>query len=93
MTTHMLNRRDLLGTAAKGLAAFTALSGTAGLSAITANSTEAEECIVKHHQLAQNLKTLTLDPGVGETEKSLALKTCRCIHCDVAISPMLGFDV
>ena len=29
MTTHMLNRRDLLGTTAKGLAAFTAFSGGA----------------------------------------------------------------
>ena len=88
MTTHMLNRRDLLGTTAKGLAAFTAFSGGAVFAAGFAADAHASTCVVNHGQLARNLKTLTLDPTVGEIEKAHAVKTCRCLHCDVAISPM-----
>ncbi|MCP5080372.1 MAG: hypothetical protein GY948_01610 [Alphaproteobacteria bacterium] len=89
MTTHTLNRRDLLGTAAKGLAAFTALSSGTVFATSLAGAAEANVCIANHRQLADNLRVLTLTADVGETEKAIALKTCRCIHCDVAISPML----
>lgn len=89
MTTHTFTRRDLLGTTAKGLAALTALSGGAIFATSRAGAAKANACIANHQHLAQNLKVLTLSPDVGEREKAMALKTCRCVHCDVAISPML----
>ena len=83
MTTHMLNRRDLLGTTAKALGAFAAFGGTVS---ILPNSAGAKDCIANHRKLAQNLKELVLDPAVSQAEKDFAIKTCRCTHCDVAIA-------
>lgn len=89
MYTNTLSRRELLGTTARGVAAFATLSASAALSSKLALATGAETCIANHKQLAQNLRTLMDDPSVGEVEAAHAQKTCRCIHCDVAIAPML----
>ena len=89
MTTNMLNRRDLLGTSAKGLAAFAALAGIASFGSPRAEAANASTCIANHQQLAQKLKGLLQDHTASHAERSQALKTCRCVHCDVAIGPML----
>ena len=89
MFAKTLNRRELLGTTARGMAALAALSGSAALSSQFVSPAGAETCIANHQQLAQNLKTLIDDPNVGEAEAAFAQRTCRCIHCDVAIAPML----
>lgn len=89
MFAKTLSRRELLGTTARGVAALAALSGSAALSSQLASAAGADTCIANHQQLAQNLKTLIEDPSVGEAESAFAQKTCRCIHCDVAIAPML----
>ncbi|MEM8688199.1 MAG: hypothetical protein AAGF81_12765 [Pseudomonadota bacterium] len=89
MTTPILNRRDLLGTTATGVAALTALSGRAAVTPALAAISGPSGCIANHTQLAQNLTALVLDPAVGAREKAHALKTCRCVHCDVAIGPLV----
>ena len=89
MTTHTLNRRDLLGTTASGLAALAALSGTAAFAPTVAGTTNRSQCIANHQQLSQNLQALVQDPAVSAGETAYALKTCRCVHCDVAITPMV----
>jgi len=90
MYTNTLSRRELLGTTARGVAALAALSGSAALSSQIATAASASPCIANHQQLAQNLRTLIDDPSVGDVEAAFAQKTCRCIHCDVAIAPMLS---
>ncbi len=90
MYTKTLSRRDLLGTTARGVAALAALSGSTALSNQIASAAGLDRCIANHQQLAENLKTLIDDPSVGDWEAAFAQKTCRCIHCDVAIGPMLA---
>ena len=58
MFAKTLNRRELLGTTARGMAALAALTGSAALSSQYVSPASAETCIANHQQLAQNLKTL-----------------------------------
>ncbi len=89
MTTHKLNRRDLLGTTATGMVALTAFTGVPGIASAFTGSSGPTKCIANHTQLARNLTELVASPAVSEREKAHALKTCRCVHCDVAITPVV----
>lgn len=90
MTTDRLSRRDLLGTTAGSFAALAALPAMTTLLPGGANASAVHRCIVNHQNLAQNLKTLMEDPNVSAREAAMAHRTCRCIHCDVAIAPMMA---
>lgn len=89
MTTYSLTRRDLLGTTATGLAALTALSSLPAATSAFAGTSGASICIANHTQLAENLTALIAHSSVSDQEKAHALKTCRCVHCDVAIAPLV----
>ncbi len=89
MTTYSINRRDLLGTTATGLAALAALSGMPGSASAFTGAFRPARCIANHTQLAENLAALVADPSISDHEKAHALKTCRCVHCDVAVAPLV----
>ena len=89
MTTYTLNRRGFLGTSANAMAAVAAFSGMATAGTSRADATQADVCIANHRQLAQNLKAFLQDGTASQSERAFALKTCHCVHCNVAIAPML----